>query len=264
MAETRVIQQGDHLSSISAEVGFANFHTIFDDPGNADLAGNRDPHVLFPGDQLTIPDRADRTEFRDTDNIHTFQTDLRPLFLRCDLLDINGTPISAANCSLKIESDDVPEVVTDAKGILQQTIARQDKTAAIMVHPPPPKPSPPCPGDPPPTAGPAPPPDSPPDDWVQFDVKIGNLNPETKLSGQQARLNNLGYFAGFTVKDLDQLLWAAEEFSCDNIAKPVPKRPVIAAAPAAGEDDPANADPDSKTGLQDTAITGKLKTVHGI
>ena len=82
MAETRVVQQGDHLSSISAEEGFANFHTILDHPDNAGLAANRDPHVLQPGDQLTIPDREDRTELRPTDNVHTFQTDLRPLYLR--------------------------------------------------------------------------------------------------------------------------------------------------------------------------------------
>jgi hypothetical protein len=260
VAETRVVQQSEHLSSISAEEGFADFHTILDHSDNADLAGKRDPHVLYPGDQLTIPDREDRTETGATDNVYTYQTDLRPLYLRCDVLDINGDPISAANCNIKTQSGDVLDVVTNGKGTLQQTIGRQDKAVTITVHLPPPKTPPPCPGDPPPDAAP----DPPPEDIVEFDVKIGNLNPETKASGQQARLNNLGYFAGFTVKDLDQLLWAAEEFECDNITKPVKKRPEIAAAPPTGEDDPANADPDSKTGIQDATIVGKLKTVHGI
>jgi peptidoglycan hydrolase-like protein with peptidoglycan-binding domain len=34
-------------------------------------------------------------------------------------------------------------------------------------------------------------------------------------SGQRARLNNLGYFAGFTDRDQDQLEWAIEEFQAD-------------------------------------------------
>ena len=248
MSKTHVVQQGEHLSGIAANEGFADFHVIFDRPENADVKKKRDPHVLFPGDQLFIPDRADRTESRATDDTHPFQTDLRPLFLRCKVLDIDGKPIAGANCNLTIDSADVPDVPTDGKGILEQPIGRLAKEAEITVHLPPPKNA----------------PDPPPDVTVAFDVKIGNLNPETKLSGQQARLNNMGYFAGFTVKDLEQLLWAAEEFECDQIVKPVPTRPDIAAAPPQGEDDPANSDPDSKTGIQNSNIVTKLKAVHGI
>ncbi len=257
MAQTRVVQQGDHISSIAAQEGFADFHTILDHPDNADLAGERDPHVLFPGDQLAIPDREDGEESGGTGNVYTYQTDLSPLYLRCELLDIDGKPIPAANCNLKIEAADVPDQATNAKGIVTQPIGRQDKTAAITVHLPGAK-------TPPKAAADDAATDPPPDVTIQFDVKIGNLNPETKLSGQQARLNNMGYFAGFTVKDLDQLLWAAEEFACDNVHKPVVKRPEISPAPPSGEDDSANSDSDSRTGIQDSGIVGKLKIVHGI
>ena len=93
MPKKRIVQQGDHLSKIAAEEGFANFHTILDDPDNAELAKKRDPHVLFPGDELAIPDRQDGEESGATENVHKFQTDLQPLYLRCKLLDIDGKPI---------------------------------------------------------------------------------------------------------------------------------------------------------------------------
>ncbi len=248
MSETHVVQQGEHMSRIAANEGFANFHTIFDHPENADLAAKRDPHVLFPGDQVLVPDRQDRNESEDTDATHLFQAEIPPLFLRCKLLDIDGNPITKSDCNLTIDAAAVPNRTSDGEGFLQQRIGRLAKTASIVAHLPPPLGS---------------NPDNPPDVTVAYDVRIGSLNPETKCSGQQARLNNMGYFAGFTVNDLEQLLWATEEFECDQTQARVTSRPPLAPAPKQGEDDPAHADPDSKTGIIDGAIVDKLKKVHG-
>ena len=187
MPKTHIVQQGEHMSGIAAQEGFGNFHTIFDHPENSDLAAKRDPHVLLPGDEVFIPDREDRTESRPTDATHTFQTAIPSLFLRCKLLDINGTPIKHATCNVTIDSGAAPDVTTDDKGIAEERIGRLAKAAQITAHLPP--------------APSADPDNPPPDVTVVFDVKIGSLNPETKCSGQQARLNNMGYFAGFTVKD---------------------------------------------------------------
>lgn len=249
MSKTHTVQQSEHMSGIAAQEGFGNFHTIFDDPENADLAAKRDPHVLFPGDQVFIPDRQDGNQTRPTDATHVFQTSIPPLFLRCKLLDIDGKPITKATCNLSIDSAAVPDGTTDGNGILEQQIGRLAKVAQIKAHLPPAKTD---------------DPNNPPPEVIDiFDVKIGSLNPETKCSGQQARLNNLGYFAGFNVKDLEQLLWATEEFECDQNKAPVTKRPKLAPAPKQGEDDPSNSDTDSKTGILDPPIVAKLKKVHG-
>jgi hypothetical protein len=250
MPKNHIVKQGEHMSGIAAGEGFGNFHTIFDRPENADLKQNRDPHVLFPGDLVFVPDREDRNESRPTDAAHKFQTEIPPLFLRCKLLDVNGTPIAKANCNLTIDSAAVPDVTTNGSGILLQQIGRLAKTAEITAHLPPTKPIDPN--------------DTPPDITVTFDAKIGSLNPETKFSGQQARLNNMAYFAGFTVKDLEQLLWATEEFECDQNKAQVIKRPKLVPAPKEGEDDPATSQPDAKTGIQDADIIAKLKKVHGL
>jgi len=246
MSKNRVVNQGEHLSGIAAQEGFGNFHTIWDHPENADLAAIREPHVLFPGDSLFIPDRQDRNETRGTDATHPFQTDLRPLWLRCKLHDINNDPLKGAICNVKIDGDSVPDLTSGGDGLIEQKIGRTAQSAEVTVHLPPSE----DPGE-------------PPDPTWNLQVKIGNLNPETKCSGQQARLNNMGYFAGFTVQDLEQLLWAAEEFLCDQTKAQVKQRPNLAPAPKGGEDDPATSDPPAKTGVIDGGFVKKLKSVYG-
>lgn len=247
MSKTRQVKQGEHLSGIAAEEGFADFRTIFDHGENAELKALRDPHVLFPGDKVFVPDREDRIESRTTDNSHVFVADIRPLFLRCKLLDWHRDPIKSAPCTLKIDAEDVPPTTTDANGIFLQRIARTAKTADIEAELPAAKvriveeePR-----------------------RATFHAKIGSLNPETKLSGQQARLNNLGYPAGYDLRDLDQLLWAAEEFLCDDTRQKVTKQPTIKPAPPQGEDDPQTSNPAGKTGIQDAELLARLKKAHG-
>jgi hypothetical protein len=51
-----------------------------------------------------------------------------------------------------------------------------------------------------------------------MDISVGHLDPIDTLHGQQQRLNNLGYFAGFARGDKPdiQFRWAVEEFQCDH------------------------------------------------
>lgn len=231
------------MSRIAAEEGFANFHTIFDRPENAGLKKKRDPHILFPGDEVFVPDRADKNETRPTDDTHKFETEVPPLFLRCRVLDINRNKAAGAVCNLQIDGEEVEDVTTSGNGIFEQRIGRLATRAGAVVHLKPTK--------------------EEPDPKAPFEIHIGSLNPETKLSGQQARLNNMGYEAGYTVRDLEQLLWAAEEFECDQTKQRVQKRPKILPAPRQGEEDGENADTESKTGIQDPALVRKIKDVHG-
>jgi hypothetical protein len=83
---------------------------------------------------------------------------------------------------------------------------------------------------------------------VTFDLRVGCLNPIDSLSGQRARFYNLGYFAGFTDKDLEQTNWAAEEFECDQTnGKRVSKK----------------IDIDPKQGMTDEKKRAKLLEAHG-
>jgi hypothetical protein len=230
---------------------------VFDDPNNASLKAERDPHVLFPGDKLFIPDHTDKQIPRQTDKQHVFSVNATQLLLRLRLLDVDAKPIADAPCDVGLEAGTAAQTdKTDAKGILEEPLSSNVKKGEVVAQIPPKK------------EGPAPPKDDPdppvPEQKAKFDLIIGALNPETKLSGQQARLNNLGYFAGFTLRDLDQLLWAAEEFSCDKISKPVTKRPKIQPAPPGGEEDENTSTPSARTGIQDANLFNKIKKEHGI
>jgi hypothetical protein len=251
MPKTYLVKQGDHLSSIAADHGIANYHRISDAPENADLASERDPHVLAPGDQVIIPDRNDKQEFRPTGASHPFQVDIPPLFLRIQLKDLDDKPIANADCDIKLDTDSAPsQVKTDGNGFLLRQISRNSKSADLTVHLPSKTENPDA---------------EPPDNKVAYAVHIGNLNPHDKLSGQQARLNNMGYFAGYTLRDIDEFLWASEEFECDYVTKPVrKKRPKVKAAPKEGEDNGTPASSSDKTGLQDSLLIEAIKKKHGI
>jgi hypothetical protein len=260
LAKTHIVEQGEHLSSIARLNGFQNFHSIWDHPNNAALKAKRDPHVLVPGDRLFIPDREQKTEPISTGALHIFAINVSTIFLRLRLLDINGKPLNGIRCdafvSAGIKVSD--SVTTDGKGILADPnpLDPTVRTGQVLAHIPPAPPAPPKKGDPPPSPG--------RETILKWDLRIGDLNPVFKLSGQQARFNNMGYFAGFTLKDLDQFLWAAEEFECDQIAKPVKKRPDIVPAPKEGEDNKNNPNPDAHTGITEQKVVGVIEKVHGI
>jgi hypothetical protein len=67
------IKQGDHLSSIAKAYGFSDYHKIWNDPNNASLKQlRRNPHVLYPGDQVFIPDKELQSFSKPTDKKHQF------------------------------------------------------------------------------------------------------------------------------------------------------------------------------------------------
>lgn len=252
MSKTHIVKQGETLSSIAADNGFTNFHTILEDPNNADLSSDRDPHILFPGDQVFIPDPIEKTEQRATGAVHKFVLDIKPLFLRMKLLNLDEKPLKGAPCDVTLEPapSSPPDAAgggtqTDGQGILEQQIRPAVKSGRVVAHVPSQEPA------------------APAEQKLPYDLRVGHLNPVTKLSGQQARLNNLGYFAGYTLRDIDEFVWAVEEFLCDHGTIPVTKRPGIKPAPPDGEDDnsdPANAS--LKTGVQESSTRRTISKVH--
>ena len=251
MSKTHIVKQGEHLSGIALAYGFTDFHTIWDDGGNAGLKAIRDPHVLFPGDELFIPDHDPKTEPGATGKVHVFELDEPALFLRLKILDLDNRPVKGADGKLGLDGQTDP-VTTDAAGILihdldpltMQGELRMNKRLRKTKK-------------------------TDPDTFetLKYDLLIGRLNPEKKLSGQQARLNNLGYFAGFTLNDLEQLLWAAEEFECDQInlsqARVTETPKLVGVALVDQKDGKELGDPDHETGIQGDKIPSRLKKNHG-
>jgi hypothetical protein len=198
MAEYYTVVQGDHLSKIAKEYGFPDYHTIWNHPNNAGLKAERkNPNVLFPGDQVFVPDKETKYESGATEKLHTFATKKGTLKLRLVLEDIYETPVAKAPLELRIQSDRIlhakaAQPATDNNGLFEQEISRDAHDGTLTIRS---------------------------EETAFHDIplrfRIGDLDPAKELSGQCARLNNLGYFAG-DGNDADRFRSAVEEFQCDH------------------------------------------------
>lgn len=192
MAGNYNVKQGDTIPSIAADFGFTDPKTIWNDPNNIQLKSLRkNPNVLFPGDQVYIPDKDLRIEQCSTDQRHKFVRQKLPLKLKLVLEDIYEKPIANAQCALILGADTY-QVTTDGQGRIEQVIKPSVRYGSIVIKD--------------------------PQTAFQSDVlpiKIGYLDPVEEVSGHIARLDNLGYSPGDGSDD-DQFKSAVEEFQCDN------------------------------------------------
>lgn len=188
MSTYHKVQAGEYLAGIAALYGISP-DTIWNDPGNVRLKQKREnPNVLFPGDNLTIPDKVTKTEKIITGKQHQFRLILsaQSLFLRIVVKDNDNKPIANAECTLEVDGKSY-QLSTDSKGKIEQEIPATAKQGTLTFQ------------------------------AITIPLKIGHLDPVEETTGQIARLNNLGYNAGNIEKlDEQQFLSAVEEFQCDH------------------------------------------------
>jgi N-acetylmuramoyl-L-alanine amidase len=187
MATDHVVKQGEHIAHIAEKYGFRDFARIWDHPKNAQLKAERDnPFVLFPGDQVHIPDKELKVESGATGRRHTFRTPLQRLHLKVLMKDHEDTAIASTPLKLDVEGS-VKSLTTDPEGKAEREILKTSENGTLTITD------------------------------FEIPLKIGHLDPVDKLSGQKARLNNLGYDAGDVAGPEDMKFKSAvEEFQCDN------------------------------------------------
>jgi LysM repeat protein len=195
MATDYTVQQGDYLSKIANDFGFSDYRTIWNHPDNAELKSKRkNPNVLYPGDKLVIPDRQLREESCAVDKKHIFNVKRPELRLRLVLEDMYEKPIANAQCLLTVESD-FRTITTDAQGKIDEPLPPATTSATLIIQ------------------------DAKQThlNSVRIPIKIGHLDPLEELSGQKARLKNLGYFPGKGDDNNDpQFVTAVERFQAEH------------------------------------------------
>jgi hypothetical protein len=189
MPTNHTVAQGEHLSRIAFNYGFTDYKKIWNDPANADLQQLRkDPNVLYPGDELVIPDKETREETRPTEALHKFKLHLSTLNLRLVLKDFENKPIAKAKCRLDVEASS-DDLTTGGDGKIERIILPVDENGRLVVA----------------------------EKEIDLPIRIGHLDPADTPTGQKGRLNNLGYDAGpLEVEDDLRFRSAVEEFQCDN------------------------------------------------
>jgi len=203
MPKTHTVKQGEHMAGIVCQYGFEDYKPVWEDGANADLKGRRkNPNVLSPGDQLTIPDREQKEYDRPTDNKHRFKLHRTALKLRVELEELYGKVLGGTEYVLTTGGQCHRDTTTGA-GIVEQPLGKQDiratlafaetltvKGQAVKLE-------------------------------RKLDLLIGHLDPVDQRSGQEARLANLGYYFYEQSDDDSEFESAVEEFQCDNGIAPV-------------------------------------------
>jgi hypothetical protein len=208
-----VVRQGEHLSQIAERYGF-DYKAVWNHPANAALKKRREnPNVLLPGDVVHIPDKRQKEERRPTGQTHRFKKPGGGVTLRLALKDFGNEPLANTKCQLIVDGVSTAHQ-TDGGGRLELRIPSSVTSATLTFS----------------------------DPLVPFDqsvpIHIGHLDPVTELSGQRARLSNLGYVTR-PLEEVDDVYFrhVVQEFQCD-LGLPV-------------------------SGTCDAATQTKLKALHG-
>ena len=213
MSAKHVVKQGEHLTGIAVVHGFGDYRVLWNFPENAELKKKRkDPHILFAGDVVAIPQPRPKTVSKPAGAAHDFVLAATQLRVELRLLDPFSKPIANAPCQERTDDrgdDGKPTgavigdtLTTDKDGRTGFNIKSTAIDSELKVF----------------VSTPLPPPVPLPAVRDKFDLIIGGLDPVAERAGVRGRLNNLGYFAGIGdgPEDREQLFWAIEEFQFDN------------------------------------------------
>jgi hypothetical protein len=196
MAGMYTVQQGDCLSSIAAAFKLASWKRIYDDPQNADFRTLRpDPNLIYPGDQVFVPDPEERIEPRPTEDRHKFVKKAVPTYVNLCVRNNAGHAIAGADYKLTFDTGPVVKDKTDTEGWIKQPIPPATKSGSLQVWP------------------------NPQDEHtvITWRLNLGCLDPIETVSGIKGRLNNLGYDVGRVDNQQDDAYFAAvRQFQQDN------------------------------------------------
>lgn len=171
------VAQGECISSLACRFGLTPAE-IFDHPANAKLRAKRkNPDLLFPGDDVYLPDPERREEVCQTGRSHRFVVQPLLVEIRVVLQDIHGDPYPNRKFTLTGEGVQLSGK-TDGSGLVQARVPATLESvmlAAWLYDE----------GEP-----------GEPD--IEYELQVGHLDPEDTVSGMQSRLNNLGYRCSVT------------------------------------------------------------------
>ena len=163
-----VVKQGECLSSVAHAYGFKTAREIFEHPENADFRKRRpDPAVLFPGDEIKIPDLKPKILSLETGQVHRIVVNLPVVELRAYLRDLDGTAIANQDYVIRFEGCEEKGKTSD-KGLLKHRVPASIDEAEVEIA----------------ALG------------LKLRLGCGRIDPVDTITGFQARLNNLGFGAG--------------------------------------------------------------------
>ncbi len=166
------VKPGDTITKIALKHGFYKWETIWRDASNSSLREQRsNPHVLYPGDSMQIPEIKRKEINCATEKHHIFQVPVLKEKLRIIVEQSRGEPMAEKPYELTIDGT-LFKGNTKDDGMIEIDIPVNSEDGELRIE------------------------------GCVWPIKIGYLNPvdeptgDNKVSGAQARLNNLGYDCG--------------------------------------------------------------------
>ena len=175
MPKYHTVQQGECFSSLAHKYGFKDYRFIYDHPENAELKEKRkNPNVLFPDDEVFIPDNELKEVGKETEKKHKFILHQDKVMFRIVLKDQDDKPFAGHRYKMIIEKAEF-EGKTGGDGKIEQKINANARHGKIILYPK----------------------ESGAEEIIAVvPLSFGYLDPVHKTSGVQHRLNNLGFGCG--------------------------------------------------------------------
>lgn len=172
MSVIHVVKPGDCLLRIAQQYGFADWRPIYEHADNTEFRQLRsNPNVIFPGDQIHIPDPAPKQLSLATAKQHKIEVKRPKIMLRIALHDELDEPLAGKEFALAF-GETIYEGTTNGDGILEQKIGAGEERGQLTVW----------------LTG-----DREAERYV-WDISVGHLDPVEELAGVRQRLNNLGFY----------------------------------------------------------------------
>jgi len=175
MAKQYTVVQGDTLSRIAKNHGFANYKAIYEHESNTDFRAKRDnPNIIFPGDIITIPDPKPVFKSLTSAKINVFKIKKHAEYFRADFKDSEGNSWSGKRVILSLDGVETESFVNDDGTIEIELAENSPETGTLSLYF---------------------------DDESQepseiFEVSLGHLDPVDTETGIQARCRLLGFDCG--------------------------------------------------------------------
>ncbi|MFY2560797.1 peptidoglycan-binding protein [Corallococcus terminator] len=170
MSTRHKVKQGEWLSKISRQYGFAKWQELWDHPDNAPLRAKRaNAFCLQPGDEVVIPELPGLKV--STGSSYSLQGGDPPDRIRLGMRRANA-PLGLKRYELKLGEKLLKGTLT-FQGLLDQPLPPEATEATLKVWT-----------------------SEEPELACEWKLKLGYLDPLDALSGVQARLANLGWYNG--------------------------------------------------------------------
>lgn len=167
MPITHIVRQGDCLSRIAKMYGFQQWQTIYGAPDNAEFRKRRpNPSILFPGDRIVIPDKQRKTVPIATATTNRFRMKSPKWVFRIEMKDEEMNPLSSMPFELYVDGKLLKQGATGSGGDIEVPIPSDANTGELHFM------------------------------GENFQLEFGVLDPISRITGVQARLNNLGFNVG--------------------------------------------------------------------